>query len=127
MVGLLLVAAVLAPLTLTRAKPISVALYASLSAFCHQDPSRGFLLAGLPTALCSRCIGALMGVATGLTISLGLTTPTILRLLILAAAAWLGEALTAEWPAVVRLFAGAPIGLALAAPIVDTSRQPTLW
>lgn len=124
--SLLLVVAVLAPLTIGGSAPISVAIYASLSSFCHQDPSRGFLLAGLPTALCSRCIGALMGAVLGLAMSLEFSTPTIARMLLLSSVAWLGEALTAEWPAIVRLLAGVPIGLALAAPIVEASRRSTL-
>lgn len=43
----------------------SAVIYASFSPVCHQVPSRCFYLAGVPLAVCSRCLGIYVGFFLG--------------------------------------------------------------
>lgn len=47
---------------------ISLVIYQSLSAVCHQIPERSFHLEGLPLGVCSRCTGIYAGFIFGLMI-----------------------------------------------------------
>ena len=65
----LALALTLAPLTaplLAGSHPLAALLIRNFfSQLCHQDPSRSFLLAGAPVAVCVRCLGVYWGVAVG--------------------------------------------------------------
>lgn len=122
----LLVLAAYAPVLLAEVPAVGAAIYAGLSSICHQDPSRGFLVAGLPTALCARCLGVCAGAVLALLSPLRFSRKQLIGLLTLAAAVWLAEALAAGWPAEVRFLAGTPLGIALAAPLAEASRRTVL-
>ncbi len=122
----LLVLAVYAPEILAEAPAVGAAIYAGLSSICHQDPSRGFFVAGLPTALCARCLGVCSGAALAFLSPLRFSRKQLIGLLTLAVAAWLVEALAAGWPGELRFLAGTPLGIALAAPLAEASRRTVL-
>lgn len=48
---------------------LSLVLYRSFSAICHQMPERSFHLHGFPLAVCSRCTGIYAGFLVGLLIA----------------------------------------------------------
>jgi uncharacterized membrane protein len=75
---LILVGLAMAPLAvpwLTTTHPLAALLVRGFfSGLCHQDPARSFLIAGVPVAVCTRCLGIYLGLAAGMTCELTLTT-----------------------------------------------------
>jgi len=55
----------IAPYLRGRYPSFSAVIYASFSPVCHQLPSRCFYLAGVPLAVCSRCLGIYVGFFSG--------------------------------------------------------------
>jgi uncharacterized membrane protein len=56
-----------APYSMARGSPaVSLFLYRSLSAVCHQMPARSFHWLGYPFGVCSRCAGIYAGFLLGL-------------------------------------------------------------
>jgi uncharacterized membrane protein len=55
-----------APLLQSRAPRWSAFIYSLFAPLCHQKPERCFHLAGLPLAVCARCLGVYLGFAAGL-------------------------------------------------------------
>jgi len=54
-----------APALAARSYSAAAALYLFFSPVCHQIPSRSFMLAGHPFAVCHRCFGIYLGLFLG--------------------------------------------------------------
>lgn len=118
--------ALTAPWALTESPLLLAALSTAFGQICHQEPSRALLVAGLPSLLCARCLGAFMGGFVAFLMPARLSKNGALLLLATGAAAWLLEAVMGPWPAAARLLAGTMIGLALVAPLAEASKPRIL-
>jgi uncharacterized membrane protein len=66
---LILVGLAMAPLAvpwLATAYPLAALVVRGFfSGLCHQNPARSFVIAGVPVAVCTRCLGIYLGLAAG--------------------------------------------------------------
>lgn len=96
------------------------------SLVCHQDPARSFWIAGVPIAVCSRCLGIYLGAAVGAWVQA--SRNTLLRALAIAIAASLLDfaaemaGLHGNWP-LVRFALGATLGGMMSALVSDALRR----
>ncbi|MBV9610333.1 MAG: DUF2085 domain-containing protein [Acidobacteria bacterium] len=109
---------------------LSIGTLAFFSRVCHQDAARSLWIAGVPMAVCARCLGIYLGAAAGALVRI--QHQVALRVLAAAAAINVVDLVTesvglhGNW-ALVRVCLGFTVGMGIAATIAarPTDRRRT--
>lgn len=105
---------------------LSFAIWQFFSLVCHQDPARSFWIAGMPVAVCARCLGIYLGAAAGAWVEA--SRKTLLRALAIVLAASLLDfaaemaGVHGNWP-LARFALGAMLGGTMGALVANSLRR----
>jgi uncharacterized membrane protein len=109
--------------------PLAGIAYLAGSLICHQLPERSFHIGGVQLVVCARCVGiyagAMAATLTGRRVS-RLTPKSILMVGALPTVVTVALEWTALWSSsnLVRFFAGAPLGFAVAFVVAAVHYEP---
>jgi hypothetical protein len=105
---------------------LTLATWQFFSLVCHQDPARSFWIAGMPVAVCARCLGIYLGAAAGAWVQadrklLLRALPIVLAASLLDFAAEMAG-LHGNWP-LARFALGATLGGTMGALVASSLRR----